>query len=73
MDCPRCEHVHKTTSPCECHCHVDPTWTGEGMGKPRKLPMRTDEFVWSCWNCDYTDKGIDTLRDHLDVHSKREE
>lgn len=37
MHCPRCEHVHKTTTPCECHCHIDPTWTGEGMGKTKKI------------------------------------
>jgi hypothetical protein len=38
MDCPRCEHIHKTTSVvCECHCHIDPTWTGEGMGKTKKI------------------------------------
>jgi len=37
MDCPRCEHIHKTLSVCECHCHIDPSWTGEGMGKSKKI------------------------------------
>lgn len=33
MDCPRCEHIHKTMIICECHCHIDPIWTGEGKFK----------------------------------------